>query len=244
MKTLREADPGQFRMKYLAQYIWWPHINRQIYFHGINCSQCTQTGKNTKSIIPKTQINQLPPLSEVNAQINFDFVGPLDSNWGKNKNLLLCIDRFSKFPSAEITSCTYSNTVVELLQDDFYLHGIPISIRVDHSSCFTSQDLKILFNSNNIKLIFCTVGDHSSNGLVEKLVHTIKIILLAMAFEHQKLILQKVVSKIIWNLRSSFQSKIKCSPFEKHFRRNPNTFWKQLASKNISDGISDKRKPI
>ena len=41
MKTLHETHPGQFGMKCLAQYIWWPHFNRQIYFHGINCSECT-----------------------------------------------------------------------------------------------------------------------------------------------------------------------------------------------------------
>ena len=38
MKTLHDAHPGPFGIKYLAQYIWWPHINRQIYFHGIAAS--------------------------------------------------------------------------------------------------------------------------------------------------------------------------------------------------------------
>ena len=173
LKTLHESHPGQFGMKYMAQYIWWPHINRQIYFHGINCTQCTQTGKIIKSIIPTTQISELPTLFEPNEELNLDFAGPLDSNWGNNKYILLCIDRFSKFPSAKITSSTSSNTVIEFLQDYFYLHGIPNSIRVDHASCFTSQDFKLFCNSLNIKLIFCTVGDHRSNGLVEKLVHTV-----------------------------------------------------------------------
>ena len=104
-------------MKYLAQYIWWPHINRQIYFHGINCTQCNQTGKNIKSIIPTTQISELPALSEPNEELNLNFAGPLDNNWGKNKYILLCIDRFSKFPSAKSTSSTSSNTVIEFLQD-------------------------------------------------------------------------------------------------------------------------------
>ena len=183
LKTLHESHPGQFGMKYLAQYIWWPHINRQIYFHGINCTQCTQTGKNIKSIIPTSQISELPALPEPNEELNLDFAGPLDNNWGKNKYILLCIDRFSKFPSAKITSSTSSNTVIEFLQDYFYLHGIPNSIRVDHASCFTSQDYKLFCNSFKIKLIFCTVGDHRSNGLVEKLVHTVKIKLLAMSLD-------------------------------------------------------------
>ena len=28
IKTLHETHPGHFGMKYLAQYVWWPHINR------------------------------------------------------------------------------------------------------------------------------------------------------------------------------------------------------------------------
>ena len=41
---------------------------------------------------------------------------------------------------AKIISSTSSNTVIEFLQDYFYLHGIPVSIRVDHASCFTSKN--------------------------------------------------------------------------------------------------------
>ena len=85
LKTLHEPHPGQFGMKYLAQYICWPHINRQIYFHGINCSQCTQTGKNIKSIIPTTQTSELPPLFEPNEELRFDFAVPIDNTWEKNK---------------------------------------------------------------------------------------------------------------------------------------------------------------
>ena len=131
--------------------------------------QCTQTGKNIKSVIPFTQTSELPPLSELNEELNVDFAGPLDNTWGENKYILLCIDRFSKFPSAKITSSTSSNTVIEFLQEFFYLHGIPNSLRIDHASCFTSQVFKFFCTSFNIKLIFCTVGDHRSNGLVENL---------------------------------------------------------------------------
>ena len=49
MKTVHEAHLGQFGMKYLAQYIWWPHINGQIYR-----SECTKTCKNLKIVIPNS----------------------------------------------------------------------------------------------------------------------------------------------------------------------------------------------
>ena len=44
-----------------------------------------------------------------------------------------------------------------------------------------------------------------------------------MSLEQQKPTLQFSVSRIIWNLHSSFQSKINLSPFEIHFNRKPNT---------------------
>ena len=65
-----------------------------------------------------------------------------------------------------------------------------------------------------------------------------------MAQETQKCTVQNAVSKIIWNLRSSYQSKIKRSPFEIHFNRKPNTVWKQLAFGKPSVGLLDKRKSI
>ena len=151
IKTLHETHPGQFGKKYLAQYIWWPHIKRQIYFHGINCSECTKTGKTLKSIITNLQIIEILPLLEPNKELNLDFAGLLHSHLGLNKYILICIDRFSKFSSAKFTSSTSSKTVIEFLQDYIFLHGIPYSIRVDHASCFTSLDFKLFCDSNNIK---------------------------------------------------------------------------------------------
>ena len=45
------AHPGQFGMKFLAQFIWWPHIYREIYHHGKSCKQCSKAGKNLKVLL-------------------------------------------------------------------------------------------------------------------------------------------------------------------------------------------------
>ena len=63
-----------------------------------------------------------------------------------------------------------------------------------------------------------------------------------MSQEAQKSTLQDAVSKIIWNLRSSCQSKIKCSPFAILFNRKPNSIWKQLVSGKPSNEILDEGK--
>ena len=65
-----------------------------------------------------------------------------------------------------------------------------------------------------------------------------------MAQETRKCTLQDALSKIIWNSRSSYQSKIKGSAFEIHFTRKPNTIWKQLASGKPSNRFLDKGKTI
>ena len=60
--------------------------------------------------------------------------------WGNNKYILLCIDRFTKFPSAKIVNNTSTKKVISFLNDYFHLHGFPRKIRVDHGSCFLSSE--------------------------------------------------------------------------------------------------------
>ena len=191
---LHETYPGQFGMKSLAKYLWWPHIHRQIYHHGRTCSQCLKAGKNIEVLLGTHNISKLTTLTFANEEINLDLAGSLDAFWGNNKYILLR--------------------------------------RVDHGSCFLSHDFKNFCDKFNLEIIYCTVGDHRSNGLVEKLVYTIKSKPLAISFELPKPSLNESIEKIIRNLRISKQSAIGCTPFEKHFYRVANTRWKNLMSDN------------
>ena len=106
MSLLHETHPGQFGMKSLAENIWWPHLYREIYYNGKNCIQCIEAGKKFKVILCSKIIDKLPVLSEPNEQLDLDFAGPLEKIWGTSKYLILCIDRFSKFPSAKVANNT------------------------------------------------------------------------------------------------------------------------------------------
>ena len=203
---LHETNPGQFGMKSVAEYLWWPHIYREIYHHGKSCSQCLKAGKNIKALLGTDNITKLPTLSFANEEINLDFAGPLDAFWGKQKYIILCIDWFTKLPLAKIVGNTSANSVISFLNDYCHLQGFPWKIRVDHGSCFLSHNFKKFCEKFNIEIIFCTVGDHRSNGLVERLVYTIKSKLLAMSFELPKPALNSSIGKVIWNLRISKQA--------------------------------------
>ena len=125
-------------------------------------------------ILGTSNNEKLPILSEPNEEVDLDFAGPLDNNWGNSKNLLLCIDRFSKFPSAKVVNNTSASSLSSFMSDYCHLHVFLKSIRVDHGSCFISNDFSKFCEKNNINLILCTVGDHRSNGVIERLIYTIK----------------------------------------------------------------------
>ena len=228
LSLLHETHPGQFGMKFFAENICWPHLCREIYHHGKNCIQCIMAGKNLKMLLGTNNTEKLPILTELNEEFDIDFAGPLDKSWGNSKYLLLCINRFSKFPSAKVVNNTAASSILTFKTDYCHLHGLPKSIRADHGSCFTSFDFRNFCEKKNIKLILCTVGDHRSNGVVERLIYTVKAKLLAMSFNDPKPSLNTAIDKIIWNIRSTKQSSIGCSPFSKHFNRSPNTFWKSF----------------
>ena len=64
MSLLHETHPKQLGMKTLAENIWWPHLFREIYYHGKNCIQCIKAGKNLKVILGTNSTEKLPILSE------------------------------------------------------------------------------------------------------------------------------------------------------------------------------------
>ena len=76
-------------MKYLAEYVWWLLINRLIWYHGKNGSNCVKALKKLKSLIPYSETKSLPVLSEVNEEIDLGFASPLDNNWGSHKYVFL-----------------------------------------------------------------------------------------------------------------------------------------------------------
>ena len=182
LHRLHEAHPGQFAMKSLAtQYIWWPKIYREIHVHGDNCFECVKAGKNLKPLSNHNTLGKLPTVEEPNQEMELDFAGPLPLVWGTKKYILVYVDRFSKFPSAQITSSTSAKSIINFLSKYIALHGIPRTIRTDQVSGFISKEVREFCHEHNIKVIFSPVGDNRATGLVERLIRTIKERLLVMA---------------------------------------------------------------
>ena len=238
LHRLHEAHPGQFAMKSLAtQYIWWPKIFREIQVHGENCIECVKAGKNLKPLSNHNTLGKLPTVVEPNQEMELDFAGPLPLVWGTNKYILSCVDRFSKFPSAQITSSTSTKSIINFLSKYIALHGIPRTIRTDQGSGFISKEVRTFCYEHNIKVIFSPMGDHRATGLVERLIRTIKERLLVIAQEHPKPSLEPALLKIIKCLRTVTQQSLNCSPFEAHFGRSPYTIRHNLVKSPSSNNL-------
>jgi len=94
------------------------------------------------------------------SQVHVDYAGPFMC-----KIFLLIIDAHSKSMDIHcVNSATFSATI-EKLRTTFALHGLPE---------FASSEFKLFLHKNGIKHITSAPYQLSSNGLVERAMHTFK----------------------------------------------------------------------
>ena len=190
-----------------------------------------------KPLSNHNKFGKLSTVEEPNQEIELDLAGPLPLIWGTKKYILVCVDRFSKFPSAQITSSTSAKSIISFLSKYITLHGIPRTIKTDQGSGFISKEVREFCCEYNIKVIFSPVGDHRASELVERLIRTIKERLLVMAQEHPKPSLESALLKIIKCPRTVTQQSLNSSPFEAHFGRSPKTIWHNLVKSPSSNNV-------
>ena len=86
----------------------------------------------------------------------------------------MCLNRFSKFPSAQITSGTSSKSVINFLRKYITLHGLPRTVKTDQGSEFIFKEVQKFCQERNINFKFNLVGDHRATCLVKRVIRQIK----------------------------------------------------------------------
>ena len=174
MKRIHRGHPGQEAMLDVSNYLWWPHMQKDIVNLAEECRECIRYGKNATFISPKNSSQPLPLLSQPGQEVQLDYEGPLEDCKGKKTYLLTAIDRYSKFPSVKVTKSTGGKSTIKFLRSYIDTHGIPESIKTDQFSGFKGKAMKNFCLENNIEQKFCPVGDHRGCVLVERTIQTIK----------------------------------------------------------------------
>ena len=118
METIHATHPGSWGKTDMATHAWWPFMHRDIISKTAKGNPCVKIGENSKSIIPASKWAPLKLCKRPNEKIQIDFGGPI---YEKNKSIyfLACIDRYSKFPTAEVFDRANADTILKLLQDYF-----------------------------------------------------------------------------------------------------------------------------
>ena len=216
---LHHGHVSKNKMEQLAEAFWWPGLNRDIREKAETCPSCRAAGKNIITQIPSTKKNNLEILTEPNQEIQLDFAGPIKSKSRGDVYILVAVDRFSKWPTAQVCKSAGTRTVLKFLTEYFTNNGAPQCIRTDNGCCFKSSEFKKFCTDENIKRIRCTPNLHTGTGLVERMIRTIKSLTRANMADGIKF--EDSVQLAIKTIRQTPHSRLNMTPFEMHSGRKP-----------------------
>ena len=84
------------------------------------------SGKNLKYQLTKNESGKLKTLTEPGQEFQIDFTGKLHNKKLNGENqLLIAVDRFSKWPTVKICKTSESKEVINFLKQNFNLYGLP-----------------------------------------------------------------------------------------------------------------------
>ena len=169
-----------------------------------------------------------------------DFAGPITDEKQKDSYILALVGRFSGYPHAKVYHNCDTDTAIEYLEKNIKFHGLTRNIRCDQAQAFKSRQFEIFCNNHNIKLVLAPAGDHRENGMIERLIQTIKqrLSVLNNDTKRSKITLADKIAEIIQEIKIIQNSTTKISPFTAHFVRKHNTpisnITTQPSTKNLS----------
>ena len=165
---------------------------------------------------------------------------------------------FQRYPHAKVFHNCDTDTATEYLEKIIKFHGIPRNIRCEQAEAFKSRQFEIFCYNHNIKLILAPAGDHRANGMIERLIKTIKRRLSVLNNDPKwsKITLADKLAEIIQEIKiiqNSTKLTTKISPFTAHFGRKhktpisnirTQTSTENLAYKFITKFYLDKKKEV
>ena len=163
---LHEGHMGIVKVKQLARsYVWWPCIDNEIEELTKRCKSCQQDQRMPTSAPLHPWIWPSQPW----ARVHLDFAGPF-----MNRNFLIAVDAFSKWPEIiEMTSTTAGNTT-KVLRYMFARNGLPEQLVSDNGPQYVSSEFTEFCKSNGIKHYRVAPYHPASNGLAERMVQSFK----------------------------------------------------------------------
>ena len=99
-----------------AKIFWWPEKKNEIETKIKDCAACLASSKSLKYQLPKKYYGKLEKLTEHGQEIQIDFTGKLHKKNIHGKiQILIAVDRFSRWPTAKICKTSETKEVIQFL---------------------------------------------------------------------------------------------------------------------------------
>ena len=175
LDTLHFGHAGSTKMLAESKIFWWPNMCKEIEDKTKNCVACMASGKNLNYQLPKNNFGKLKTLTEPGQEIQIDFNGKLNhKKLNGEHQILIAIDRFSKWPTAKICKSSETKEVLTFLKQNFNLYGIPEKIKTDKGGAFIAKEYRDFCKSKNIEIEYSRPRLHTGTGVVERAIQTLK----------------------------------------------------------------------
>ena len=100
-----------------------------------------------------------------------------DLFYWEQSTYLLVVDNYSKFPVVKKMTTTTSKAVILLMKSIFDEHGLPVKVISDNGPQYSSDEFLRFAHDYNFTHVTSSPHHPQSNGLVERDVRTIKILI-------------------------------------------------------------------
>ncbi len=125
LQLAHESHQGVAKTKrLLREKVWFPNIDQKVEVMIMNCIVCQADTPVTH--VEPLQMSELPEVPWHN--LSADFYGPLPTG----AYLLVNIDDYTRYPVVKILHTTSTTVVIPVLDDVFYMFGIPSVLKTDN----------------------------------------------------------------------------------------------------------------
>ena len=221
LDTLHFGHAGATNMTTEAKIFGWTTMQKQIEDKTKNCVACMSSGKNLKYQLPKNEFGKLKTQTKPGKEIQIDCEMNNKKLNGEHQ-ILIAIDRFSKWPTAKICKSSETKEVLNFLKQNSNLYGLPEKIKMDKGGgAFISKEYKKICNAKNIGIEYSALRMHTGTGALERAIQTLKNWIIANLEDNT--CLTECVNRTLKVMRLTKHTGLKTTPFELHHGRKPPT---------------------
>ena len=202
----------------LEMRFWWPSMKTQFAQIHQSCHLCQLYNHNRHQM--RHPMHALPDPGIPFHTWHLDFIQDLTQATNGAKNILVAVDRATRFTVAQATADRTTVTVLEFLHDLISKFGVPSIIITDRGDYFLSGDFQRFCNQQGITHRSSTAYHPRTNGLVERTNAILESILKKLC-DSDETLWAVYLSTAVFNVNCRTHSGLEFSPFYLAYGFNP-----------------------